>query len=233
MAAKKAAKKPAKKASKTAVPTRNTAPAKAQPKAGAKSKAVGSPAVRSKKGAKAQGATAVGAARAKAAELVESNASKDSASNAGIDVGDAAPSFVLQDHDGNLVSSESLRGAPYVIYFYPKDDTPGCTLEACGFRDSEARFAAKGVRILGVSPDSTKTHARFRSKYSLPFALLSDPEKTLSKAYGVWVKKQNYGREYMGILRSTFLVDRHGVVRKVWRGVRVPGHVDAVLHSAV
>jgi len=148
-----------------------------------------------------------------------------------IDVGQRAPSFVLKDAHGNLVSSESLRGSAYVIYFYPKDDTPGCTLEACAFRDSAPRFEAKGVKILGVSPDSPEAHARFQSKYGLNFTLLSDPEKTLSKAYGVWTKKQNYGREYMGVQRSTFYVDRRGVIQKVWRGVRVPGHVDAVVHA--
>jgi peroxiredoxin Q/BCP len=149
----------------------------------------------------------------------------------GIGEGDSAPSFVLKDHNGTLVSSESLRGSPYLIYFYPKDDTPGCTLEACGFRDSAPRFSAKGVRVLGVSPDSPETHARFRKKYGLTFPLLSDPEKTLAKAFGVWVKKQNYGREYMGVERSTFFVDRSGVVRRAWRRVRVPGHVDEVVHS--
>jgi peroxiredoxin Q/BCP len=149
----------------------------------------------------------------------------------GVAVGDAAPSFVLKDDTGQLVSSESLRGAPYVLYFYPKDDTPGCTIEACGFRDSMPRFDAKGVRIIGVSPDSPEAHARFKKKFGLSFSLLSDPEKTLAKAYGVWVKKRNYGREYMGVERSTFHVDRRGTVRQVWRAVRVPGHVDAVLHS--
>jgi peroxiredoxin Q/BCP len=149
----------------------------------------------------------------------------------GVAAGDVAPSFVLKDHSGNLVSSESLRGSPYLLYFYPKDDTPGCTVEACGFRDSAPRFSAKGVRVLGVSPDSPETHARFRKKYGLTFPLLSDPEKTLAKAYGVWVKKLNYGREYMGVERSTFFVDRGGVVRKAWRRVRVPGHVDEVVHS--
>ena len=158
-------------------------------------------------------------------------ASEPAGEGIALDVGDAAPSFVLQDHAGTMISSESLRGSSYVIYFYPKDDTPGCTLEACGFRDSTPRFSAKGVKVLGVSPDSPEVHARFRKKYGLTFPLLSDPEKTLAKAYGVWVKKQNYGREYMGVERSTFAVDRHGVIRKVWRKVRVPGHVDDVLHS--
>jgi len=168
---------------------------------------------------------------AKAAKPKKPAPEAEAAGPIGIDVGDRAPSFVLQDHTGSVVSSESLRGSSYVIYFYPKDDTPGCTLEACSFRDSTPRFNAKGVKVLGVSPDSTEAHARFRKKYDLSFPLLSDPEKTLAKAFGVWVKKQNYGREYMGVERSTFFVDRHGVVKKVWRRVRVPGHVDDVVHS--
>ncbi|HEY8944350.1 MAG TPA: thioredoxin-dependent thiol peroxidase [Polyangiaceae bacterium] len=154
-----------------------------------------------------------------------------SASPGGLTIGDSAPSFVLQDESSTVVSSETLRGSPYVLYFYPKDDTPGCTLQACGFRDLQPRFSAKGVRILGVSPDSPDTHARFKKKYGLTFPLLSDPEKTLAKAYGVWVKKTNYGREYMGVERSTFYVDKNGTIEQVWRGVRVPGHVDAVLDA--
>ncbi len=149
----------------------------------------------------------------------------------GIDVGHRAPTFMLKDETGTLISSDSLRGAAYVIYFYPKDNTPGCTLEACAFRDSLPRFDAKGVKILGVSPDSVESHQRFRQKYGLNFTLLSDPEKKLANAYGVWVKKQLYGREYMGVERSTFYVDRRGVVQKVWHSVRVPGHVDALVHS--
>ena len=149
----------------------------------------------------------------------------------GIAEGDHAPSFMLQDDSGSVFSSETLRGSPYVLYFYPKDDTPGCTLQACGFRDSLPRFSAKGVRVIGVSPDLPATHARFKKKYGLSFPLLSDPEKTLAKAYGVWVKKQNYGREYMGVERSTFFVDRSGTVTQVWRGVKVPGHVDMVLDA--
>ncbi|MGC4088896.1 MAG: peroxiredoxin [Polyangiaceae bacterium] len=143
----------------------------------------------------------------------------------------ARPASCCKNHSGSVVSSETLRGSGYIIYFYPKDDTPGCTLEACSFRDSAPRFKAKGVKVLGVSPDSPQAHERFRKKYDLNFSLLSDPEKTLAKAYGVWVKKQNYGREYMGVERSTFFVDRHGIVKKVWRRVRVPGHVDEVVHT--
>lgn len=153
----------------------------------------------------------------------------DAGANGTVAVGSPAPSFSLPDQEGNVVTSESLKGAPYVLYFYPKDDTPGCTKEACGFRDSGPAFGKNGVRVLGVSPDSEKSHARFSEKYGLPFTLLADVEKKLAAAYGVWVEKTNYGRKYMGIERSTFLVDGKGRVQKIWRGVRVPGHVEDVL----
>lgn len=157
---------------------------------------------------------------------------KPAAKGAGVHEGSRAPSFSLSDQAGRVVSSSSLAGKPYVLYFYPKDDTSGCTREACGFRDSLRGFGQKGVRIIGVSPDTEASHARFAGKYGLPFTLLADTDKSLARAYGVWAKKQNYGREYMGIVRSTFLVDKRGVVRKAWRGVRVDGHVDAVLTAA-
>lgn len=146
--------------------------------------------------------------------------------------GDVAPSFQLQDHGGESVSSTELEGQPYVLYFYPKDDTPGCTTQACGFRDALPAFERMGVRVLGVSPDSSSSHERFRAKYSLPFTLLSDSDKTLSTAYGVWALKKNYGREYMGVVRSTFLVGSDGLIRKVWRSVKVNGHVDQVQAAA-
>lgn len=139
-------------------------------------------------------------------------------------VGKRAPKLALPD-------GGSVAGAPYVLYFYPKDDTPGCTQEACDFRDGIAGFRKLGVRVIGVSPDTAASHERFAQKYSLPFTLVSDPEKLLANAYAVWVKKKNYGREYMGISRSTFLVDAKGVVRRAWRGVKVKGHVDAVLQA--
>jgi peroxiredoxin Q/BCP len=150
----------------------------------------------------------------------------------GVSVGDRVPSFDLVDQDGRAFSSDALAGEPYVLYFYPKDDTPGCTKEACGFRDGIGKFRAKGVRVIGVSPDKPESHARFKGKYGLNFTLLSDVEKKLIQAMGVWVKKQNYGREYMGVERSTFLVGQDGKVRKVWRRVRVDGHVDDVFESA-
>jgi peroxiredoxin Q/BCP len=162
------------------------------------------------------------------------SAAKSTASSkvSGLREGSRAPSFSLPDQAGRVVSSSSLAGKPYVLYFYPKDDTSGCTREACGFRDSLRGFGSKGVKIIGVSPDSEASHARFAGKYGLPFTLLADTDKSLARAYGVWAKKQNYGREYMGIVRSTFLVDKRGVVAKAWRGVRVDGHVDAVLEAS-
>jgi peroxiredoxin Q/BCP len=153
------------------------------------------------------------------------------AAKGGIGTGSRAPTFTLKDQSGKSVSSSSLAGAPYVLYFYPKDNTTGCTKQACGFRDSFPAFGKVRARVLGVSPDSETSHAGFAKKYGLPFTLLADPEKVLANAYGVWGKKQNYGREYMGISRSTFLVDAKGVVQKAWRNVKVDGHVDAVLEA--
>lgn len=147
-------------------------------------------------------------------------------------VGKKAPTFELPDQAGRLVSSSSLAGKPYVLYFYPKDNTPGCTKEACDFRDASGNFRRAKVTVLGVSPDSEKSHANFANKYELPFPLLVDAEKTLAKAFGAWALKKNYGREYWGIVRSTFLIGSDGIVKKEWRGVRVAGHVDAVLQEA-
>jgi thioredoxin-dependent peroxiredoxin len=150
-------------------------------------------------------------------------------SSSALAVGSKAPAFSLPDETGSIVSSAELTGKPYVIYFYPKDDTPGCTTEACDFRDNLKAFNSAKVRVLGVSPDDPKRHAKFKEKYHLNFTLLSDVEKKLIGAYGVWIKKLNYGREYMGVQRSTFLVDKTGKIAKSWNGVRVPGHVEAVL----
>jgi peroxiredoxin Q/BCP len=119
-----------------------------------------------------------------------------------------------------------------VLYFYPKDDTPGCTKEACDIRDNFGRFGKQGLRVLGVSPDSQQSHAKFGKKYGLPFTLLSDPDKTLANAYGVWGPKKNYGKEYMGIVRSTFLIGADGEIKKAYRGVKVDGHADAILADA-
>ncbi len=146
--------------------------------------------------------------------------------------GDRAPSFELEDYRGGTLSSKDLGGQAYVLYFYPKDDTPGCTTQACGFRDAAAPFDRAGVRVIGVSPDSIASHQKFSAKYQLPFSLLSDVEQQLATAYGAWALKKNYGREYMGVVRSTFLINADGVIVKAWRGVRVNGHVAAVQAAA-
>jgi peroxiredoxin Q/BCP len=147
--------------------------------------------------------------------------------------GAAFPRFALLDQAGRLVRSAEFAGAPYVVYFYPRDNTPGCTTEACDFRDQHARFAELGVRVLGVSADSAESHAGFSESHALPFTLLSDPERSLAAACGAWALKRNYGREYLGIVRSTFLVDARGRVAAAWSGVKVKGHVERVLAAAL
>lgn len=146
-------------------------------------------------------------------------------------IGKKAPSFKLDSGGSGLVSSASLAGSPYVLYFYPKDSTPGCTKEACDFRDAHKRFERLGVRVFGVSPDSVASHQKFAQAQSLNFDLLSDPDHELAEKYGVWALKKNYGREYYGIVRSTFVVDEKGKVRAAYRGVRVDGHVARVLEE--
>jgi len=146
--------------------------------------------------------------------------------------GDRAPAFRLPSDGGGQVSLSSLKGKPFVLYFYPKDDTSGCTKEAIGFSKAKRQFDQLGIEVIGVSKDSVASHDRFKSKYKLKIALASDPETSVAKAYGVWVEKSMYGRKYMGMDRSTFLVDGKGIVRAVWRKVKVPGHVEAVLATA-
>ena len=158
-------------------------------------------------------------------------AKPQAASGKAVSEGDKAPAFSLPDESGKVVSSTSLAGKPYVLYFYPKDDTPGCTTEACDFRDNLKAFNDAKVRVLGVSPDNSSRHTKFKEKYGLTFTLLADEQKELIGAYGVWVEKQNYGRSYMGVERSTFLIDKTGTVKKVWHKVRVAGHVKDVLSS--
>ena len=145
--------------------------------------------------------------------------------------GDKAPDFNMTTDAGGSVSLADLKGRPVVLYFYPQDDTPGCTTEACGFRDLEADFSSVDATVIGVSRDSVKRHDKFKAKYDLNFALGSDEDGVVTEAYGVWVEKMNYGRTYMGIERSTFLIDGTGAIAKIWRKVRVKGHVDAVLEA--
>lgn len=146
-------------------------------------------------------------------------------------IGKKAPAFRLSTGRGEVVASSSLAGTPYVLYFYPKDSTPGCTKEACDFRDAKKSFEKLGVRVFGVSPDSPASHEKFARAQGLSFDLLSDPEHELAEKYGVWSLKKNYGREYYGIVRSTFAIDEKGKVRAAYRGVRVDGHVARVLEE--
>ncbi len=143
--------------------------------------------------------------------------------------GEFAPPFTLSSDSGEDVSLESFRGKPVVLYFYPRDDTSGCTAQACGIRDVWTELQRKGAVILGVSPDSPRKHAKFREKYGLPFTLLSDEAHEVAELYGTWVEKSMYGRKYMGIERSTFVIDAAGNVAKVMRKVKPADHADHVL----
>ncbi|MCX7617558.1 thioredoxin-dependent thiol peroxidase [Tepidiforma sp.] len=145
------------------------------------------------------------------------------------DVGAAAPAFSLPDQDGNTVSLADFAGKWVVLYFYPKDDTPGCTKEACSFRDRHAELQAKGAVVLGVSGDSSASHRKFADKYSLPFPLLADTEHEVARAYGAWGTKKMYGKEYEGMIRSTVVIDPAGKVVKTWPKVKPDGHGDEVL----
>jgi len=146
--------------------------------------------------------------------------------------GDKAPSFKIATDTGETVSSAGLKGQPYVVYFYPKDDTSGCTKEAIGFSESLKKFEKLGVTVIGVSKDSVESHARFRKKHKLKVALGADPDLKMAEAWGVWGEKTLYGRKYMGMERATFLVNAKGVIVAAWRKVKVPGHVEAVLEAA-
>ena len=148
------------------------------------------------------------------------------------DVGSPAPDFTMPTDGGGEVSLKDLKGKPVVLYFYPKDDTPGCTKEACGFRDAMPDFSGIDATIIGVSKDTVAKHDKFKAKHELNFTLASDEDGSVCEAYGTWVEKSMYGRKYMGIERATFLIDKDGVVREAWRKVKVPGHVDAVLEAA-
>src|SRR5262245_58455014 len=143
--------------------------------------------------------------------------------------GQPAPTFTLTSDAGEEVSLESFRGRPVVLYFYPKDDTPGCTAQACGIRDAWSEFQGTGAVVLGVSPDSPKKHVAFREKYGLPFTLLSDEQHAVAEAYGTWVEKSMHGKTYMGIERSTFVIDADGNVVEIMRKVKPAEHADDVL----
>jgi peroxiredoxin Q/BCP len=143
--------------------------------------------------------------------------------------GDKAPDFTMPTDGGGSVTLSKLKGRKVVLYFYPKDDTSGCTAEACGFRDSFPNFRKIDAAVIGISRDSVAAHDKFKKKYELPFTLAADTDGKVTERYGVWVEKSMYGRKYMGIERATFLIDEKGVVRKEWHKVKVPGHVEEVL----
>jgi peroxiredoxin Q/BCP len=148
-----------------------------------------------------------------------------------IEEGKAAPDFELQSDSGDTVKLSELRGKPVVLYFYPKDDTPGCTTEACEFRDAYDVFRERGAEVLGVSPDDVTSHEKFKTKYELPFTLLADPDHAVAEKYGVWGEREFAGRSYMGINRSTFIIDSEGNVARAMMGIKPAGHAAAVLDS--
>ena len=149
-----------------------------------------------------------------------------------IEVGAKAPDFTLAADDGSKIKLSALKGQPVVLYFYPRDDTPGCTREACAFRDAKKQLAAVGAKVLGVSTDDVASHEKFRDKYKLNFPLLADPDHKVAEKYGAWREKNMYGKKSMGIQRSTYLIDAEGKVAHVWQRVQVDGH-DAIVLAAL
>ncbi|HEX7058097.1 MAG TPA: thioredoxin-dependent thiol peroxidase [Bacilli bacterium] len=148
-----------------------------------------------------------------------------------VQIGQPVPDFTLPDSNGNEISLGGFRGQPVVLYFYPKDMTPGCTAESCDFRDAHADFSGAGAVVLGISPDPVKSHEKFAAKFGLPFPLLADTDHKVCELFDVWKEKSMYGKKYMGVERSTFLVDKHGTLVKEWRKVKVAGHVAEVLNE--
>lgn len=148
-----------------------------------------------------------------------------------LQVGDPAPDFTVATDGGGTLRLADLRGQRVVLYFYPRDNTPGCTTEACDFRDAMPRFAAKNAVVLGVSTDSAQSHDRFKAKHDLPFPLLSDSDRAIAEAYGTWREKSLYGKKFMGMVRSTFVIDEQGVIAAVYDKVRVKGHVADLLDT--
>ena len=145
--------------------------------------------------------------------------------------GDQAPDFILKHKDGQIMNLSDFQGQRVVLYFYPKDDTPGCTKEACSFRDADQVFTEKNIKVLGVSPDDDESHGKFAAKYNLPFQLLADPEHKIAGAYGAYGEKQFMGKTHMGVLRKTFLIDEQGRIKKIFDKVNVSEHADEVLKA--
>jgi peroxiredoxin Q/BCP len=148
-----------------------------------------------------------------------------------LEPGTRAPAFTLTADDGTKLKLADLKGSPVVLYFYPADDTPGCTREACAFRDRSAELKKLGAKVFGVSPDDVASHVKFRDKFDLNFPLLADPDHQVAEKFGAWREKNMYGKKSMGIVRSTFLIDKEGVIQRVWRSVKVDGHDEAVIEA--
>lgn len=146
-----------------------------------------------------------------------------------LNVGDHAPDFTLKNDAGEDVTLSALRGKPVILYWYPRDDTPGCTKEACSIRDAWGEFERAGATVLGASTDSVNSHAKFKSKYDLPFTLLSDPQHQVAEEYGVWGEKKFMGKAFMGVNRVTYLIDENGVIKHIWPKVNPQGHADEIL----
>lgn len=212
----------AKTAAKTAKPAAKVPSKAAKPAAKAAVKAAAKPA-----------AAATARRTARASEPAGSGAASPSGQEqkASLKVGDRAPGFALAGDDGREHALAGLQGRRVVLYFYPRDSTPGCTVEACDFRDRQAAFTAAGVTVLGVSGDDLKSHTRFRGKQALNFPLLSDPDHAVASAYGAFGSKMMYGRAMQGIIRSTFLIGKDGRIEAMWQPVKVPGHAEAVLQA--
>lgn len=148
-----------------------------------------------------------------------------------LEPGTKAPAFTLASDDGTKVKLTDLKGSPVVLYFYPADDTPGCTKEACAFRDRKSELQKLGAKVIGIGPDDVKSHVKFRDKYDLNFPLLADPDHAVAEKFGAWREKNMYGKKSMGVVRSTFLIDAKGVIRQVWKAVRVDGHDAKVIEA--
>jgi thioredoxin-dependent peroxiredoxin len=150
-----------------------------------------------------------------------------------LEAGKPAPAFELADQEGQIHTLSDYHGETIVLYFYPKDDTPGCTKEACSFRDAYADFRKAGVEIIGISPDSEKSHKKFVQKYDLPFTLLADPDHAVCEAYGVWGRKKSFGREYEGVFRTTFVIGPDGTIKRVFANVKPEEHSQEVLEEVI
>ncbi|MDP2724425.1 MAG: thioredoxin-dependent thiol peroxidase [Bacteroidales bacterium] len=148
-----------------------------------------------------------------------------------LNIGDKAPDFKGFDQNGNLLTLDSFKGKSLILYFYPKDNTPGCTAEACDLRDNYNMWLEKGFAVIGISPDSQQSHQKFISKYELPFPLIADPEKEIIKSYGAWGPKKNYGKEYEGLLRTTFVVDQQGTIVQIFNKVNTKEHTQQILKT--